>query len=314
MMNLRPMFMFLADEVVFSHDRQRLDALPPRARKALIAAVAAFLPHYLNTQVRALLNGCMHLSLVHPVDARCGGALACTSQQAEGNCRAQDFLTALATFPGPDAARAGQQPTGEGADFVVSEIPTLLGKMRVESALLKYLATLMGMQKTPLLSTLRRITRLRLQVCNVRGVQWKMPYRDCGNLKMQVMRLQAELYALTSTGGPRYVSRAVNRAAFKVSSPAMFVLSELIMFMGGTTATVDTCSQVLDELFPSGQHSRRLISLAFRSIHPSDWPATWAEIAHIVLAAVQRWIHRLLNAMLCIWRRGSGRRGNIKRS
>ena len=56
---------------------------------------------------------------------------------------------------------------------------------------------------------------------------------------------QAELYNLTSVGGPHYVPRSVNAAAFRV----------------------------LDALFPMGQRSRRLVSLFFRlSFHPTEWP------------------------------------------
>ena len=44
--------------------------------------------------------------------------------------------------------------------------------------------------------------------------------------------------------------------------------------------------QVLDALFPSGQRSRRLVSLFFRlALHPGEWPrALWA--AACVLAAL----------------------------
>ena len=56
---------------------------------------------------------------------------------------------------------------------------------------------------------------------------------------------QAELYSLTTRGGPRYAPRSVNHAAF----------------------------EVLDALFPLGQRSRRLVSLTFRlALHPGEWP------------------------------------------
>ena len=57
--------------------------------------------------------------------------------------------------------------------------------------------------------------------------------------------VQAELYNLTCVGGPRYVPRSVNTAAFRV----------------------------LDALFPMGQRSRRLVSFLFRLwFHPTEWP------------------------------------------
>ena len=71
--------------------------------------------------------------------------------------------------------------------------------------------------------------------------------------------MQAELYSLTMVGGPRYVPRRVNKAAFKV----------------------------LDTLFPMGRTSRRLVSLAFRLwLHPSEWPRqAFAAVRQAALVA-----------------------------
>ena len=59
------------------------------------------------------------------------------------------------------------------------------------------------------------------------------------------LRLESTLYQLTAVGGPRYLTRRVNSAAFVA----------------------------LDQLFPRGQWSRRLISWACRLLHPTEWCA-----------------------------------------
>lgn len=57
------------------------------------------------------------------------------------------------------------------------------------------------------------------------------------------LMLESTLYQLTAVGGPRYLTRRVNSAAFVA----------------------------LDQLFPRGQWSRRLISWACRLLHPTEW-------------------------------------------
>jgi hypothetical protein len=76
------------------------------------------------------------------------------------------------------------------------------------------------------------------------------------------VRLQGELYALTQPGGPRYASRAVNREAFAA----------------------------LDVLFPHGRRTRRLINLAFRFLHPQEWPWVWWDATWAVASGLGRWI------------------------
>lgn len=72
---------------------------------------------------------------------------------------------------------------------------------------------------------------------------------------------QAELYSLTSRGGPRYVPRSVNAAAF----------------------------EVLDALFPTGQRTRRAISMAFRlGFHPLEGPRSAMEAA-VAAARLLAW-------------------------
>lgn len=65
---------------------------------------------------------------------------------------------------------------------------------------------------------------------------------------------QAELYSLTSPGGPRHASREIRHAAL----------------------------QALDTLFPAGATSRRLVGWTFRLLHPTEWPGS-------VLAGLHRW-------------------------
>jgi hypothetical protein len=60
------------------------------------------------------------------------------------------------------------------------------------------------------------------------------------------LALEGTLYQLTVVGGPRYLPRSVNTAAFLA----------------------------LDGLFPRGQWSRRLVSWSFRFIHPTEWCCT----------------------------------------
>ena len=80
--------------------------------------------------------------------------------------------------------------------------------------------------------------------------------------------MQAELYSLTTRGGPRYAPRSVNQAAF----------------------------EVLDALFPLGQRSRRLVSLTFRlALHPGEWPRS-------VLLALQGLLFALIWPFLALWR------------
>lgn len=59
-------------------------------------------------------------------------------------------------------------------------------------------------------------------------------------------------------GGPRYVPRAVNAAAFRA----------------------------LDALFPMGAWSRRIVSLGFRLLHPQEWLRAAAAAARSCWRAV----------------------------
>ena len=138
------------------------------------------------------------------------------------DARLQGLPRALEHVPVPHAAHQnGDHKPGAGANFVLTEVTDTLQKIKAEGSLLKYLNALIALKYSPYLATTHTVTKLRLQ---------------------------AELYSLTSSGGPRYLPRPVNQAAF----------------------------QALDSLFPYGQRSRRIISVAFKFLHPSDW--RWALV------------------------------------
>ena len=136
--------------------------------------------------------------------------------------RLQGLPLALENMPVPDATvqNGGHKP-GEGANFVLTEVTDTLQKIKAEGSLLKYLRALIALQYSPYLNATQTVTKLRLQ---------------------------GELYSLTSSGGPRYLARPVNQAAF----------------------------EALDSLFPFGRRSRRIINVAFKFLHPSEW--RWAVV------------------------------------
>lgn len=59
LIHFQPLYTFMANEVVLSSDRRRLDTLPPQSRAKLLSVVAAFLPYYTPSAVRfyAILKG-----------------------------------------------------------------------------------------------------------------------------------------------------------------------------------------------------------------------------------------------------------------
>ncbi|KAL4424031.1 hypothetical protein ABPG75_001332 [Micractinium tetrahymenae] len=76
------------------------------------------------------------------------------------------------------------------------------------------------------------------------------------------VRLQGELYLLSQPGGPRYAPRRVNALAL----------------------------EALDALFPAGRRSRRLISFAFRFLHPQEWPWFWWDFCSRAARAAAAWL------------------------
>lgn len=52
LIHFQPMYEYMANDVVLSSDRRRLDTLPPQSRAKLLSVVAAFLPYYTPSAVR----------------------------------------------------------------------------------------------------------------------------------------------------------------------------------------------------------------------------------------------------------------------
>mmetsp|Transcript_1655 Transcript_1655/g.4818 ORF Transcript_1655/g.4818 Transcript_1655/m.4818 type:complete len:394 (-) Transcript_1655:573-1754(-) len=137
----------------------------------------------------------------------------------------QELASALEDFPSPaHTLEEGGHHNGEAADFVIGEVTEALRHISGEAGLLRYLASLQEAPSSPHFKAIRPVTRLMLE---------------------------SSLYQLTAVGGPRYLTRRVNSAAFVA----------------------------LDRLFPRGQWSRRLISWACRFIHPTEWPWVAADAA-----------------------------------
>lgn len=156
----------------------------------------------------------------------------------------QGLCSALENMPVPGhTVTAGGHDPGEGADFVLTEVTETLQKTRAHASLLKYLSALLSLKDSPYLATTRTVTRLRLQ---------------------------AELYSLTSSGGPRYLPRAVNQAAF----------------------------DALDALFPYGGRSRRWISMTFRFLHPTEWVYSILDAYRSGVGAVKAWLRYVIRALL----------------
>lgn len=92
-------------------------------------------------------------------------------------------------------------------------------------------------------------------------------------LELQVTtstRLKSALYSFTAPGGPMYPTKLVCHAAW------------------------DT----LDCLFPVGRHSRHLISLFFRMLHPYYWPTSFWNLFVTLFAAIYQKVYAVL---CCIW-------------
>ncbi|CAD7699625.1 unnamed protein product [Ostreobium quekettii] len=140
---------------------------------------------------------------------------------------AQDMPEAVGHFPSPDPTLHSDQRSSRDGDFLFSQITDTLRAIGGEPGLLRYIKSLAGLKSCRQLKSIRTVTQLRLQ---------------------------AELYSLSSPGGPRYTSRPVRHAAL----------------------------HTLDSLFPSGRTSRHVVALLFRLLHPLEWPAS-------VAAATRRW-------------------------
>lgn len=71
---------------------------------------------------------------------------------------------AVEVFPNPESTEDSANSPGSGADFVISMISEALKGMKSEQSLLQYLDSLLDLKGCHHLQTLRRATRLNLQV------------------------------------------------------------------------------------------------------------------------------------------------------
>lgn len=162
----------------------------------------------------------------------------------------QDLSSALEAFPSPEHTLSeGGHRNGEAADYVVSEVTETLRHISGERGLLRFTRALLETPSSPYFKAIRPVTRLALE---------------------------GTLYQLTVVGGPRYLPRSVNTAAFLA----------------------------LDGLFPRGQWSRRLVSWSFRFIHPTEWPWVAADAISSAAATAQssvKLMWRGLSVWVAIW-------------
>eukprot|EP00775_Hariotina_reticulata_P006052 gene6052-6290_t len=180
----------------------------------------------------------------------------------------------LEDFPSPlhTLAEGGHIP-GEGADFLIGEVTETITRVRTEQGLLTYLSCLKALEGAAHLKSLKSITRLRLQ---------------------------SELYGLTSPGGPYYAPRAVRSAAL----------------------------EVLDALFPMGRRSRRLVRLIFRVLHPAEflgaiffvillpvrlWGWASGKVIGLIASFIMWWLRLLGLASRATPAAAAGRRGGARR-
>jgi len=136
--------------------------------------------------------------------------------------------TSQSNFPVPHAAAAAAPAATDaperhrGSAFLLAEVARVLREMRSEEALLKYLRALQGLAGSGALDEVPTMVRVRLQI---------------------------ELYSLTTPGAPRWAPQSVRREALRT----------------------------LDCLFPMGRTARRLVCFAFRVLHPGEVAQGWAR-------------------------------------
>lgn len=195
----------LPQEVALSDNRQHLDELPARARETLLSVVAAYIPYYNPPHVisrgtpPASRPPCAKLTPASLLAAfwscwllpllLCQCAVLWQHYQRHTHplisCNWRFLLAPLSLlqlakrvledFPSPyHTLTEGGHTPGEGADFLLGEVTDTVTRVRTEQGLLTYLSCLKALGGAPHLKSLKAITRLRLQ---------------------------SELYSLTSPGG-----------------------------------------------------------------------------------------------------------------
>ncbi|GAX79539.1 hypothetical protein CEUSTIGMA_g6980.t1 [Chlamydomonas eustigma] len=225
----KALYRCLLDEVLLGPGLTQLSEVPQPAKRDLMGAVVAALPFYSQPSQMPLLIGRL-ASGTHGIEPT---SVDCAEQQQQQQQKATALL-------------------GLDVDFLISEFIDMLGKIRNEAGMLKYLSALTGLKGCVQLKALNPITSLRLQ---------------------------SELYALTSPGGPYYAPRSIQLAAMST----------------------------LDATYPMGRRTRRVVRAVFRLFHPTDWlgefwiaPFHWwtALYSKAVLAAL--WLlYRLLAWRSC---------------
>jgi len=132
--------------------------------------------------------------------------------------------------PGPAPGDAGAARGPAGATFLVTQVAQALRELNGEEALLKHLRALQGVGGSPVLDAVPTMVRVRLQI---------------------------ELYSLTTPGAPRWAPQTVRSEALRT----------------------------LDCLFPMGRGARRLVCFAFRVLHPGEVTQAWGRWAARAAAA-----------------------------
>ncbi|KXZ45706.1 hypothetical protein GPECTOR_51g691 [Gonium pectorale] len=221
-----------------------IDAVPAAARPWLLALAAAFLPYYaMDEHVHAMAH---HFPPPMPMPGQ-----PPPPRGAAG---------AAASAAGPSAASLA------GLDFLVVEVTDVLGRIQSEVGLLKYMRALRALARPPMpLPLAAAAARVEAEaekqppaagaaggaagdVDGARGPAQRTPWAQpppapapplAGLPTITKLRLQNELYSLTSGGGPRYAPPEVRRAAFAA----------------------------LDALFPGGRSLRWLVRWVSRTLH-----------------------------------------------
>ena len=277
----RPMFHFLFYRVAM--DVAVLDTLSQESRHQLLSTVAALVPYYMpSSTLRTCLStfpspnrvssGCIGTTTgtttaiiptttttttttttaTNLADVSTGISPSTTTNANTTNTTGvilsatSESERPLAATPSSSLSSLSSLPSststsGSGPDFLVESVVRVLKEMRSEVALRRTLRALQGLADCPALEGLATMTRVRLQI---------------------------ELYSLTTPGAPRWAPQSVRQAALRA----------------------------LDVLFPMGASARRLVCFAFQLLHPGEvaqsasrWAFGWLRWPWQVAHATSSW-------------------------